>query len=122
MSEPSRCADRQARRRMRCDFGCGSISARTRSATANWLSGSKHVRPPPRFDVLGDLAQGELAQRAEVLDPEEVGQGHVGPCLRIDLARLEPLLERLGSEVDEDDLVGLVEDTVGEGLANADAR
>ena len=42
-------------------------------------------------------------------------------CLRVDLARLEPLLERLGREVDEHDLVGLVEDAVGEGLADADA-
>ena len=37
---PSRCAERQARRMIRCDFGCGSTSASTRSATACWLSGS----------------------------------------------------------------------------------
>ena len=40
MSVPNRCAERQARRMMRCDFGCGSTSASTRSATACWLSGS----------------------------------------------------------------------------------
>src|SRR5579862_2532172 len=40
ISVPRRCAERQARRMMRCDFGCGSTSARTRSATACWLSGS----------------------------------------------------------------------------------
>ena len=44
MSEPSRCAERQARRRMRCDLGCGSISARTRSATACLAERLQHVR------------------------------------------------------------------------------
>lgn len=41
MSVPNRCAERQARLMIRCDFGCGSISASTRSATACWLSGSR---------------------------------------------------------------------------------
>ena len=68
MSAPSRCAERQARRRMRCDFGCGSTSASMRSPTACRLSGSSTVGCAPRLDVLGDLAQRELAQRREVLD------------------------------------------------------
>ena len=40
---------------------------------------------------------------------------------RVDLAGAQPLLQRLGREVDEHDLVGLVEDPVGERLADADA-
>ena len=45
----------------------------------------------------------------------------LGALGRVDLAGREPLLERLRGEVDEHDLVGLVEDPVGEGLADADA-
>ena len=120
ISAPSRWAERQARRRIRCDFGCGSTSASTRSATACWLSGSRDGGLPPRFDVFGDFSQGELAQRAEVLEPEEVDQRDVGSLLRVDLAGFEALLQRFGREVDEHDLVGLVEDVVGEGLADAD--
>ena len=41
ISAPSRWAERHARRRMRCDLGCGSISARIRSPTACLLSGSR---------------------------------------------------------------------------------
>ena len=44
----------------------------------------------------------------------------LGALLRVDLARSQPLLQRLGREVDEHDLVGLVEDAVGERLAHAD--
>ena len=121
-SAPSRCAERQARRRIRCDFGCGSTSARMRSATACWLSGSRTVGVPARLDVLGDLAQRELAQRREVVERgrSSASAASARSC-RVDLARAQPLLQRLGREVDEHDLVGLVEDPVGERLAHADA-
>ena len=120
ISVPSRCAERHARRRMRCDFGCGSTSASTRSATACWLSGSSDARRAPRLDVLGDLAQRELPQRREVVGPEEVLERDRRPLRRVDLAGPEPLLQLLRREVDEHDLVGLVEDPVGERLAHAD--
>ena len=72
ISEPSRCAERNARRRIRCERGSGVTSTRIRSATACWLSGSSTAVVPPRLDVLGELAQDELAQRREVVEPEEV--------------------------------------------------
>ena len=43
----------------------------------------------------------------------------LGPLLRVDLAGAQALLQLLGREVDEHDLVGLVEDPVGERLADA---
>ena len=75
----------------------------------------------PRFDVLGDLAQGHLAQCAEVLDAEEVVERSLDGAARVDLAAAQPLDERLGTEVDEDDLVGALEHRVGHGLAHARA-
>ena len=81
----------------------------------------EHRGRPPRLDVLGELAQDELAERGQVLEPEEVLERRVDARRRVDLAVAEPLLERLGREVDEHDLVGLVEDPVGERLAHANA-
>ena len=63
----------------------------------------------------------ELAQGAEVVLLEEVDERDLGAVLRVDLAGLEPLLERFGSEVDQHDLVCLVQHAVGERLANAHA-
>ena len=40
---------------------------------------------------------------------------------RIDLAGAQPLAQLLGGEVDEHDLVGLLQDPVGEGLPHAHA-
>ena len=122
MSAPRRCAERHARRMIRCDFGCGSTSASTRSRDRLLAERLEDGRPTPRLDVLGHLAQRDLAQRGEVLVPEEVLERDLGPLARVDLARLEPLLELLGREVDEHDLVRLVEDPVGERLADADVR
>ncbi len=105
---------------IRCDFGCGSTSASTRSATAVLAERLERARDAPRLDVLGDLAQRELAQRAELVGPEEVLERDRGAFLRIDLAGPQALLQLLRRQVDEHDLVGLVEDPVGERLAHAD--
>src|SRR5262249_62210404 len=78
------------------------------------------IRVSACFDVLGDLAQHELAQLGEVLVPEEVLQRDLGALLRVDLAGPEPLLQLLGREVDQNDLVRLVEDAVWEGLPDSD--
>ena len=123
ISEPSRCPERNARRRIRCERGSGVTSTRIRSATACWLSGSSTRGRPARLDVLGELAQrraraarrGSRAGRSS----SSAASTRVG---RVDLAVPEPLLERLRRQVDEHDLVGLVEDPVGERLADADAR
>ena len=104
---------------IRCDFGCGSTSASTRSLTARCAERLQHCGAATLLDVLGDLAEGELAQRAEVLDAEEVPERHLDAFARVDLARVQPLAQRLRREVDEHDLVGVVEDAVGEGLAHA---
>ena len=85
-SAPSRWAERQARRMIRCDFACGSTRARMRSATACWLSGSS-VRATRRASTSSATSsQGELAQRGEVVAAEEVVERDLGTLLRIDLA------------------------------------
>ena len=79
----------------------------------------EHRGRPPRLDVFGELTQNELTEGGQVLEPEEVLERRVDPRLRVDLAVAQPLLERFGREIDEQDLVGLVEDPVGEGLPHA---
>ena len=81
----------------------------------------EHRGRPPRLDVLGELTENELAEGGQILEPEEVLERRVDARLRVDLAVAKPLLERLGREIDEHDLVGLVEDPVGEGLPHANA-
>ena len=66
-------------------------------------------------------AQCDLAEGGQVLDPEEVVERGVDPLGRVDLAVAQAVQERLGGEVHEDDLVGVVEHRVGHGLPNADA-
>ena len=93
---PSRCAERQARRTMRWASGRGRTSASRRSPTAGRrrLAGDAapaaaalDARDALRPDLLGDLAQRDLAQRDEVLDREEVVERRLDPLLRVDLAR-----------------------------------
>ncbi len=79
------------------------------------------ARLAPGLDVLGQLAQGELAQRAQVLGAEEVRKRRLDPAHRVDLARPQALLQLLRREVDQHDLVGLVQQAVGERLAHAHA-
>ena len=106
---------------MRCERGSGVTSDEDPLGDRLLAERVEHVGRAARLDVLGELAQRELAQRREVVEAEEVlrappRRGRAGrPCLA------QPLLERLRGEVDEHDLVGLVEDAVGEGLADADA-
>ena len=82
----------------------------------------EHDRLPPRLDVLGHLAQRQLAQRGQPIGAEEVVERRLRALPRVHLARADPLLERLGGEVDEHDLVGRLEDAVGERLAHTDVR
>ena len=121
ISPPRRWDDRHARRSTRCDRGCGSTSARTRSPTACLLSGSRIATATARLDVLRDLAQRELAERREVVLAEEVQQRALRLPARVDLAGAEPVLQRLGRDVDEHDLVGLVEHR-GRGTSPGPAR
>ena len=120
MSAPRRCAERHARRMIRCDFGWGSTRASTRSPHGLLAERLEDGRPTPRLDVLGHLAQRDFAQRGEVLVPEEILERDLGPLARVDLAGLKPLLELFRRKVDEHDLVGLVEDPVGKGLPDPD--
>ena len=68
---------------------------------------------PLGLDLLGDLAQRDLAQRGEVLDPEEAVERGVDALGRVDLAGAQALEQRLGREVDEHDLVGAAEHRSG---------
>ena len=115
-SAPSRCAERHARRTTRCDVGCGVTSASSRSPTAPARCDSIRrssrddegvAHQPLRLDVLGDLAQRDLAQRLEVLDPEEAVERGRHARGRVDLAGPQPLDQRRRREVDEHDLVGV---------------
>ena len=76
---------------------------------------------PPRLDVLGDLAQRDLAQRVEVLDPEEAVERGRHPLGLVDLAGLQPLDQGRRRHVDEHDLVGSRQHGVGERLAHPHA-
>ena len=62
---------------------------------------------PLGLDVLGDLAQRDLAQRLEVLDAEEAVERGRHARGRVDLAGAQALDQRRRREVDEHDLVGL---------------
>ena len=103
-SAPSRWAERHARRTSRWAPGYGSTSASSRSPTAcGRVGGERLLARAHRFgggqalvaDLLGHLAQRDLAQRREVLDPEEVVQRGVDALRRIDLARPQPIEQRL---------------------------
>ena len=72
-------------------------------------------------DLLGGLAQGQLAQRDQVASAEEVAERLVDLLGVVDRASLQPVDERVGRQVDELDLVGLVEHAIGHRLAHAHA-
>ena len=96
-SAPSRLAEREARRSSRCERAWGVTSARMRSASGGGRRVLEHGRLPALLDVLGHLAQRQLAQRGEVLEAEEVRQAPpprgaarvdlAGPDARLQLAR-----------------------------------
>ena len=75
---------------------------------------------PLGLDVLGHLAQADLAQRRQVLDPEEVVEGGLDVLAGVDLAGAQARDQRLGGEVDQHDLVGRAEHRVGHRLAHRD--
>src|SRR5262245_66617359 len=56
----------------------------------------ENARLPSCLDVLGDLAEGELSQRLQVLAAEEVRERRLDPVTGVDLPCLDPLLQRLG--------------------------
>ena len=78
----------------RCELGCGLTSASSRSPTA--CGAARAIRRSSRgatvhvaaawLDLLGDLAQRDLAQRGEVLDPEEAVERGLDALGRVDLA------------------------------------
>ena len=72
-------------------------------------------------DALGGPAQGQFAQREQVAFAKEVAPGPLGLPGQIDLAFAQALQQLIGCQIDEDDLVGLVEDVVGNGLEDAQA-
>ena len=72
-------------------------------------------------DLLGGLAQGQLAQRDQVLALEEVGQRAGDLVEVVDDAAPQAVEQRGGREVHEHDLVGRVEHGVRDGLLHADA-
>ena len=70
-------------------------------------SGSTSLQGEPLgLDLLGDLAQADLAQRRQVLDPEEVVERGLDVLAGVDLAGAQARDQRLRGEVDQDDLVG----------------
>ena len=84
---------------------------------STWLQGQ-----PLGLDVLGHLAQADLAQRGQVLDPEEVVERRLDVLAGVDLAGAQAGDQRLRGEVDEDDLVGGAEHRVGHRLAHPSPR
>ena len=73
-------------------------------------------------DRLRDEAERDLPQRRKVAGPEEVRERGVDLLRGIDVAVTHALAQRLGRDVDELDLIGMVQHLVGEGLAHGNAR
>ena len=72
-------------------------------------------------DPVGDPQEGELAEGAEIADPEVAAQRSVDPLGRVDVAVRHTTAERLRAHVDELDLLGAAHDRVGHRLALRDA-
>ena len=92
-----------------------------RSATACWPSGSSTVGWRRASTSSATSRSASSRSAARLSSRKKFCERDLGAVLRVDLAGAQALLQRLGREVDEHDLVGLVEDPVGEGLADADA-
>ena len=73
------------------------------------------------IDALGRAPQRELAQREQIALPEEALHGALGLRRDVDLALPEALQQLVRREIDELDLVGPVDDRVGDRLAHDDA-
>ena len=69
-----------------------------------------------------ELVQNERPQRREVADREKAVEGLVDSLGAVDQAARDALAQRCRAQVDELDLVGLVQQAVGERLSHLDAR
>ncbi len=73
------------------------------------------------LDAIRGAAQRELAQRHQIALAEEVARGALDLLRHVHLAGLEPREQVVGRDVDQDHLVGFVEERVGNGLPDLDA-
>ena len=80
-----------------------------------------HVRQQLIVDALRGPPQRQLAQRGQIARLEVMPDGALGLLRHIDLAFVQPLDQVVGRDIDDLDVVGLIEDAVGHGLAHADA-
>ena len=72
-------------------------------------------------DAIGGAAQRQLAQREQVALAEEVRHRPLGLLRQVDLAGTQARQQLVGRQVDDDHLVGLVEEPIGHGLPDTDA-
>jgi len=72
-------------------------------------------------EAFGDEAQGEFAEGGEVGIFEEVFGGDGGTFGEIDFVLVESFAQRFGGEIDELDLVGELDDGVGDGFVHGRA-
>ncbi len=82
---------------------------------------SAHIGDHLLVNPLRGAAQSELAQRGEVAVLEIILHRALGLLRQIDLAVLEALDQVLGREIDHLDIVGVIDDGIGHGLAHPDA-
>ena len=80
-----------------------------------------HVVEQLLIDALGRAPQRQLAQRRQVARGEIVLDRALGRLREIDLAFMQPLDQVVWGEVYDLDVVGLVDDGIGNGLAHPDA-
>ena len=73
------------------------------------------------LDPIGRAAQRELAQRHQVALAEKVSRGALDLFGKIDLAGLEPRQQLVGRDIDQNDIVGFVEERIGDGFPYPDA-
>jgi hypothetical protein len=81
-----------------------------------------HVRPHLVVDALSRTAHGHLAQGSEIPLAEEILDGTRGLFRDVDFALLHALEQLVRWQVDQLDLAGFIDDTIGNGLAHHDAR
>ena len=72
-------------------------------------------------DAIGGAAQRQFAQRRQIAGGEEILRRPPGRLRHIDLAFVQALDELVGREIDQNDVGGLLQDPVGNGLAHGDA-
>ena len=72
-------------------------------------------------DAIGGAAQRQFAQRRQIAGGEEILRRPPRRLRHIDLAVVQALDELVGREIDQNDVGGLLQDPVGNGLAHGDA-